>query len=768
MLWELIGGWTFDFKTAIVTLLLAPVAFHLMGILKTALTHWASYLLEGILYWVQRAANRSLAGTLTLKRYARLRLAGDTRYLLVPSRLNFTLDIDDMFVKLELVQTGGRTGIFDHRNVLTVGNRIHVMGDPGSGKSTLVKRLFRDACVEAIRRPSRSRLPILLELKQLVVPKGGTAQSEEWLFEELRRLVSAEGVYKMSECFDVCAKSHGLLVCLDGLDEVSTQQYPVVFRAIVRLSEVLTRHSAENVIVLTMRTQFYEQIQNDFRELGSQALLLRSFAPSDIFEFLRRWPFASDREKHIARIYGELTDRPTLREMCSNPLVLAMYVGNAQSDGHVAAPESRTEFYRVVTEELIMRRRLRQLGSTSAHTAMREQREQILGRLAFHHMLDEGQAINSLLWKDAIATTMEVVKCPEAEAEALFREIARETGLVTEERLGERFRFIHLTFCEFLAAQEATDGQPTGWKDLLAHHEKFTLHGSRVHMRTRLLEVIPFACGLMARVQRPSAITDVAALGDNALLARCFLETKQYDHDVWPVFVARQRASLIGARTDDGRDDWLRKLHLFNVVVKDANEASVHLPVAGPGVDLDELFHTLVDTERKNLAALFAAYAKEDAVAALRLAELSRLDMAIEMPEIVLASCDQSPFLALAAEKAVTPEVDSRDRWATLIAESALRATLVGWSLAAMKPNEAAHKLLAQSPAAKHWFRSGSLDESAYTQLLTLALRSESAADSTTKYTDVVRPIVAPGSAWWIVSGGPAPVATLIALAARG
>ena len=55
-------------------------------------------------------------------------------------------------------------------------------------------------------------------------------------------------------------------------------------------------------------------------------MTLKSFSPSDIYEFLTRWPFKTKKTLHITRIYNELTDRPTLREMCTNPLILAMYV----------------------------------------------------------------------------------------------------------------------------------------------------------------------------------------------------------------------------------------------------------------------------------------------------------------------------------------------------------------------------------------------------------------------------------------------------------
>jgi hypothetical protein len=101
-----------------------------------------------------------------------------------------------------------------------------------------------------------------------------------------------------------------------------------------------------NVIVLTMRTQFYQQIKESFRQSFAHTVFVKPFTPGDIYEFLMRWPFDRDDKSPISKIYDELTDRPTLREMCTNPLVLSMYVAEAQVAGRVTAPESRTEFTR--------------------------------------------------------------------------------------------------------------------------------------------------------------------------------------------------------------------------------------------------------------------------------------------------------------------------------------------------------------------------------------------------------------------------------------
>src|SRR5207247_514209 len=96
-------------------------------------------------------------------------------------------------------------------------------------------------------------------------------------------------------------------------------------------------------------------------------------------------------------------DRPTLREMCSNPLVLSMYVAEDLASGGILSPTSRTDFYKKVTDELMFNRRLVQKNNTEPlHNTLKEQRERILGRIAYDHIMDINQPGNNLSWKNAI------------------------------------------------------------------------------------------------------------------------------------------------------------------------------------------------------------------------------------------------------------------------------------------------------------------------------------------------------------------------------
>jgi hypothetical protein len=714
--------WHFDLFSSIVTIVVIPIILLILRIVSKSVRAWTRYAVDGVMYWLSRWMLHSLASGLSLKRYCSLQLETDSRFLYVPSRFDTKLEVDKAFVTLTLEHYGSAKRDFSHSDILSAGNRLRVVGDPGSGKSSLVKRLFRDACRSSIQSPRKGRLPVVLELKNLIIPANIKDKAlGDWLLAHLREIVVKTEVFKMGECFDAYAAQSGLLVLLDGLDEVPRNRYPRVQLALQSLSTRLGGIGPRNIVVVTMRAQFHMEVREAFRDSYGPALYIRPFTPSDIYDFLTKWPFHAQSREMASRIFKDLTDRPTLRDLCANPLVLAMYVADYQASSSAFTPESRTEFYQRVSSELLIRRRLQQTGPTPAAGALREQRERILGRLAYDHMLDVRQPANSLRWSDAMRITREVTNCDAEEAVVLFRELAKETGLVSEERPQESLRFIHLAFCEFLASVEAVQGLRDGWQRLIQLHGEFQA-ATDPPTRARLLEVIPFACGLLTRVRRPDAIAQVAALRDFRLLGRCFLETKLYDDQTWPAFADTTHRRLIDTPESDWGEAWLRDLHLFNVVMRDAAQCSNYIKSPAPVLDLALFYRSLVERQRNSLRSILSSYAGQDAAAAFRVAEICGVDLAADFPEIVIFSCDQPPFLALAVQQ-VLADSGTADTWAPLIVEAALRLPVVAAELIELAPDLGGLARRARAaPRRSQWSSTRMLPASLYVQLVTVAL----------------------------------------------
>ena len=170
-IWEHVRHWHLDIPTLLITLFVLPLATYLIGIIRRHAKLWGGYLVEGLMYWLGRLVVHSIAARFSLRRYCRLQLQKENQYVYVPSRGDVKLEIDRVFVNLTL-EGSSNSENYDQRTILSAGPRVRVIGDPGSGKSSLVKRLFRDACTDAMTKPAKARLPILIELKNLKIPRA--------------------------------------------------------------------------------------------------------------------------------------------------------------------------------------------------------------------------------------------------------------------------------------------------------------------------------------------------------------------------------------------------------------------------------------------------------------------------------------------------------------------------------------------------------------------------------------------------------------------
>jgi len=322
---------------------------------------------------------------------------------------------------------------------------------------------------------------------------------------------------------------------------------------------------------------------------------------------------------------------------------------------------------------------------------------------------------NNLKWKNAISIIKQILKCDNEKAATFFYEISKETGLITEERHKESFRFIHLTFCEFLAAFEVAQGIEDGWNELISYHKKFAVSNEG---KSRLIEVIPFTAALLPRVKRDQALRDIKSLDDITLMSRCFLETKYYGHENWADYVKISKQNLLESFGKKFNERWLQDLHLFNVVVRDANLSSEHIGSV-QNIDLNLFYEQLLDKDKTSLSEILIAFASQDAAAAFRLCEISNINLVGEFPNLIIQNCDQVPFLGLIKDKILENSVDS-NAWLGVLVESALRKKLVSHLLNNMPSNEDL-ALKIDNGKYRIWYYKGHVKKTFFTECLTLA-----------------------------------------------
>ena len=332
-----------------------------------------------------------------------------------------------------------------------------ILGDPGSGKTTQLKRLllacFREG-PESLGLPAET-VPVFLPLRDLrQLDQGVDAFIETSL---------ANPHLAMDSGFGKRLLDRGqLLLLFDGLDEVSD---PDQRAKVSRWIEAVARNRPTCFPVVTCRFAGY----SDDARLGGESFLemhVRPLTPDESGNFIRNWYRAvkasqdsgpasqAEAEAEAARLIARLREpdyRSTrMAEMTRNPLLLAnLCLVHYDRKGEL--PKGRHELYDECIDVLLelWRRDHKGLGSRVPARIGKD----VLGPVALWLHGEENRNRASLNELRPVLDPALAAAGWQGDAKDFLTAVRDESGLLTGWS-GDRYGFMHLGFQEYLAARE--------------------------------------------------------------------------------------------------------------------------------------------------------------------------------------------------------------------------------------------------------------------------------------------------------------------------
>lgn len=334
---------------------------------------------------------------------------------------------------------------------------LMVLGCPGAGKSTFLRKIGLEALKGLGGGYVHECIPVLLELKNFT---SSDVEIEKAIAQEFRIC----GFPSPDDIAEKLLEQGKLLILFDGLDEVPTKNLD---HAIRQIQNFVDQHD-KNRFIASCRIAAY---RHNFRRFSDVAMA--DFTQEQIKEFIFNW-FNSENDREVGTAHKcwnllQKLEYRAARELAQSPLLLTLLCLVYHSSQNF--PQNRSVLYRkalrVLLEEWAAEKRI--MTDEIYQGLSTELEEVLLSEIAY-----QGFEANRLFFsqrevveqiKNFLANNLNAPR--HLNGEAVLDAIAIQQGILVE-RAQDVFSFSHLTLQEYLAAQYIDDHQIT--QELIKNH----------------------------------------------------------------------------------------------------------------------------------------------------------------------------------------------------------------------------------------------------------------------------------------------------------
>lgn len=341
------------------------------------------------------------------------------------------MDLADIFLRIPLApRESPRTENIVVDDLLTdkVGNRVLLVGGPGSGKSTILQFLqVESAGNKCLFFPLRTTFRHLVSI---------TVPLFEWLSETLKGHIGIE-VDEFTRSTNTVGPR--LLVLLDGLDEIGDSDSQRLSQDLLKFS---IRYPGVRFIVSSRPEGFAAAQYADFDKFDLQPLRERD---------IRLYVEAVVPKESTERVWNTITAHPRIFELAATPFLLALICAAHDEIGPRA--RQRASIFKASIRYLlrvedydVLRQRIGRDEESSLFRVLKS----IAVRFFKLDYVDNFSRIE-------VIHNISLIPGHQTEADKILSTIVERTGLLQFDRDG--YHFVHRSIWEYLVAEGCRDGE---------------------------------------------------------------------------------------------------------------------------------------------------------------------------------------------------------------------------------------------------------------------------------------------------------------------